>query len=140
MTSRAQKLKRLAYAPPILLWIICGGVTSFLEVYESFCKLLRILQVFATFYYRGVCLGLFLRPSVSVTRRHCVETDQLRMTRITPHNSPWSPILACQKYRQNSNGTGSPTPKGMIVLTLSIFACAILDLEKYRHGRLTVLK
>jgi len=51
-----------------------------------------------------LCVCVCVCVCVSVTLRYCIKTAKLRITQITPHDSPMTLVFWCQRSWRNSNG------------------------------------
>jgi len=61
----------------------------------------------------SVCMSVCPSICPSVTRQYCVTADKLRITRITPHDSPGTLVFCCQRSWRNSESL--PTGRQMQV-------------------------
>ena len=77
--------------------------------YFSYCNRFLPRDSYAK---RGICrrhVSVCLCVCLSVTLRYCIKTAKCRITQTTPHDSPVTLVIWCQRSWRNSNGI---TPYG----------------------------
>jgi len=82
-------------------------MTSYSTLIETIRLSCTVFELLSAVYAVIVCVCLCV--CVSVTLRYCIKTAKRRITQTTPHDSPMTLVLWCQRSWRNSNGI---TPYG----------------------------